>query len=155
MSGWAPAIFLPYPADRGRVSDGITGLSSEHRNLTLSNSKRGTLVVPFDQTFHPLHILCHSLCMSSSVNQLHCISSRLAILLEVLHKMAVLDLVLLSLVFKLYPNSLVQKIPCQRRRPLYHFTLDKMVNCFFICYKMSCIKKTFIFPRMIFSSMQN
>ena len=78
---------------------------------------------------------------TTSVNQLHWISSCLAILIEVLHRMAVLDLVLLSLVFKLYPNSLVQKIPYQRRRPLYHLTLDKMVNFFFICYKMSCIQK--------------
>ena len=34
-------------------------LRSEHTSLTLSNTKRGTdlgtLVVPFDQTFHPLH----------------------------------------------------------------------------------------------------
>ena len=34
-------------------------LSSEHTSLTLFNTKRGTnlgtLVVPFDQIFHPLH----------------------------------------------------------------------------------------------------
>ena len=39
---------------------GVEHLRSEHINLTLSKTKRrmdiGTLVVPFDQTFHPLHI---------------------------------------------------------------------------------------------------
>ena len=42
------------------IDIGVEYLRSEHTNLTLSNTKRGTdlgtLVVPFDQTFHPLHI---------------------------------------------------------------------------------------------------
>ena len=42
------------------IEIGVEHLRSEHINLTLSNIKRGTdlgmLVVPFDQTFHPLHL---------------------------------------------------------------------------------------------------
>ena len=47
------------------IEIGVEHLRSEHINLTLSNTKRGmdlgTLVVPLDQTFHPLNVFSGSL----------------------------------------------------------------------------------------------
>ena len=71
------------------ISDIKTGVG--HKNLTLSNTKRetdlGMLVVPFDQTFHPLHIdnILHSYFISQ-VNDLTSQSQLPYIFSECVHK---------------------------------------------------------------------